>query len=143
MPLKISHGDLVRLKDQTTKLQARLKTVSAKSKGTVEALVRTAEVGSAAFALGAMQGRFGSVSVVGVPAELGAAIGLHALGAFGVGGEAAKHLHSFGDGALASYLSTLGRGVGLSWQGSTGVKGELGGGDKLSPEEIKNAAEGA
>ncbi len=75
-------------------------------------MVHTAEVSSAAFVAGVVQGRTGGVEVLGVPMDLGLAAGLHVLAFAGIGGKMASHLHGFGDGFLAAFLATTGRGVG-------------------------------
>ena len=53
-----------------------------------------------------------SLAEYGVPVDLIAGVGLHALGYLGVAGKAQDHLHAFGDGALAVWFSGLGAGVG-------------------------------
>ena len=76
-------------------------------------VVRTAEVGGTAFAVGLMQGRTDGIEIVGVPLELavgGAATVVSLVGR----GDYTEHLAAVGDGALAAYATTLGRGVGVT-----------------------------
>lgn len=116
MPLKISQHDIVRMKDQVEKMKKRTANVVEKSHEMVGTIVRTAEVGAAAFSMGLIQGKYGGVEIVGVPMDLGLGIGLHMLGLLGVGGDMSGHLHAFGDGSLAAYLSALGAKTGYSWK---------------------------
>lgn len=77
-------------------------------------VVRTAEIGGTAFLLGLAQGRTDGIEVVGVPLELllGGAGTLFSLIEGGQG--YAHHIAAVADGALAAYLTTLGRGVGVT-----------------------------
>ncbi len=72
-------------------------------------LVEAAEISSSAFTIGLLDGRYGGVEIAGVPLSLGTAAALHLTAFMGV---APRHLHAFGNGALAAYLNTLGSGVG-------------------------------
>jgi len=76
----------------------------------VGTVVQTMEVGSTAFALGFVNGRYGGIELMGVPLELVVAGGAHALGFLGV--PQAEDLHNMGDGALAAFAATLGAGIG-------------------------------
>jgi hypothetical protein len=94
----------------------------------VQHLVRTTEVAAGAFAFGLAHGYAnGSNSpkdpttgeptsmadnISGVPTALIGAAVLHGLGLFGIGGNMASHLHSFGDGAMAAFASNFGRQIG-------------------------------
>jgi hypothetical protein len=98
-------------RNRAERLMARAKNITEKSEETVGQVIRTMEVGGAAFAAGVLKGRYGTVEVAGVPADLGASAGLHLVGFFG-GGKYKEHLHSLGDGVLASYLTTVGAGIG-------------------------------
>ncbi len=132
MATKIGHKDIMRLRDHYSSLQRRMDGVRKKGESVVGELVCAAEVSAGAFTFGAIQGRYGAVDVLGVPADLGAAVILHLAGFAGVAGKASEHLHAFGDGALASFFFTLGRGVGVNWKkklGSPAVSGDLSQGD--------------
>lgn len=112
MALKISKQNLSGWKGKALRAQARMRNISAKADETVQTLVHTAEVGSAAFVSGVVNGKTGGIEVVGVPLDLGLAAGLHVLGFAGVGGKMSGHLHGFADGFLAAFLATTGLGVG-------------------------------
>jgi hypothetical protein len=81
-------------------------------------MVRTTEVAAGAFAFGLAHGYAnGDVAsladnVGGIPTPLAGALALHGLALFGIGGDMASHLHSFGDGALAAFASNFGRQIG-------------------------------
>ena len=109
--IQISKAQAADWKARAERLMARAKSITEKSEETVGQVIRTMEVGGAAFAAGVVKGRYGTVEVAGVPADLGAAVGLHAIGFLG-GGKYKEHLHSLGDGVLASYLTTVGAGIG-------------------------------
>ena len=130
MALKLSQSDVMELKDRAERLANRARSAVAKADEVIAKAVRTSEVSLAAFGMGLAQGRYGSVEVMGVPMDLGAGLGLHLLGFAGVGGRHSDHLHGFGDGALASYLTTLGKGIGAGMRAKAGlppvsVKGSL------------------
>ena len=154
MGLKLSHGDIIRFKEQAEKLKARAKTALAQADVVVDTIVRTTEISAAAFAFGAIQGKWGGVSLVGVPVDLLSGVALHIAAFAGVGGRMQEHLHSFGDGALASYMAGLGRQVGRSIQtpedrariaksGTSGLLDEgASGGASLADEELARMVRG-
>ncbi len=113
MPVRITRAHLRGARSRALGFARRLGAHRDKADKAVEVLVSAAEVGGASFSLGLIQGRYGGVEIVGVPLDLGAAIVLHGLAFIGVGGKLSHHLHNFGDGALATYLATLGRGAGV------------------------------
>lgn len=124
------------------KLQARAQTIANKGEKTIGTLVRTGEVSAAAFAAGMVQGKYGVVEVVGVPADLAVGAGLHLAGFLGLGGKMSSHLHSLGDGALAAYFVTLGKGTGLSMKEGSKKQDKLSGADgkRLSEGELRDLA---
>jgi len=123
MPLKVSASEVKHALTEVNRWRQRAQTVSKSGEKTTERIVRTVEVGAAGFAVGLIKGKWGSsISVWGVPVELIAGVGLHALGYLGVAGKAQDHLHAFGDGALAVWFSGLGANVGAKI-GSPSVKG--------------------
>jgi hypothetical protein len=139
MAIKIGAAQLARLRQTMGRASARGAAIAKKGEKTVTALVRTAEVSGAAFALGVAQGKLGSVEILGVPADLAGGVALHAAGFFGLGGNKSGHLHSFADGCLATYFNNLGKGTGLSWKGKalpgkTETKGAEG--QKLTAGEL-------
>ncbi len=114
MALKVSRREVGNWKKKAMSARKRLQNVSKKTDKVVEQVVHTAEVGSAAFVAGVVQGRTGGIEVLGVPLDLGLAASLHGLAFLGIGGKASGHLHGFGDGFLAAFLTTTGRGVGVT-----------------------------
>jgi len=149
MPVRISSADLARYRGGLERMKGRLATVSKRAEGVIETGVRAAVVGGTAFGLGLANGRYGGVKVAGVPLDLGTAVLAHLAGFGGLGGAQSKHLHSIGDGALATYLATAGRGVGIKMaanaEGAKAVKdrvaGELSaaglGGERLTDDQLR------
>lgn len=142
MSLHLTQSDIIRFKHQAEAMKNRAKAALEKADVAVDNLIRTSEVAISAFGFGVLQGKFkkqGGVTLLGVPVDLLSGIGFHVLGLAGVGGRNAHHLHAFGDGALASYFTTLGRGVGASWGGVAGtIEGDraVTGGGSLADEEL-------
>ena len=137
----ISHTELRKGYERLQGLQTRLARLREKAQDTTEKVVRTVEVGSSALAFGVVQGRMGSVEIMGVPLDLGAGVALNLLGYFGAAGKYSDHLNNFGDGALAAYLCTVGKGVGASMAlKSGGAPKSVTKGIGLSAEEIADAA---
>lgn len=97
-------------------IKRRIAGIKERAEETTERLVQTAETAGAAFAVGVLQGKTGGVDLFGVPIELGLGLGLNAFALLGGAGKASSHLNNIGNGCLAAYATTLGRGVGVSWQ---------------------------
>jgi hypothetical protein len=150
MAMHLSQAEIGELRVRAERLAARAKTMTAKAEAAVEHLVQSVEIGGAAFALGIINGRFDAPEPMGVPLDLGTGVALHLLGFLGVGGKFTEHLHNFADGALASYLVTLGFSVGGKMRTSAGLPaaaapGALPGataGQGLTDAELANLARG-
>jgi len=88
--------------------------------------LQAVEVGGTAFAFGFARGKMadadGNLDVAGIPASLGAAIGMHALGFMGVFGKHDEHAHNIADGALAEYAAVQGMRMGVARSDSPGNK---------------------
>lgn len=137
MATKIGGKDIMKLKGHYESLARRADGFKKKGEATVEKLVSAAEVSAAAFTFGALQGKYGAVEVLGVPADLGGAVLLHLAGFMGVAGKASGHLHAFADGALASFFFTMGRGTGVNWkQKSLGSGKEKVAGDAVTDADL-------
>lgn len=115
----VSQHELKKGYERLQSLQNRIAKFKEHAAHTTEKVVRTVEVGAAALGVGILQGRMGSVEIMGVPAELGAGLALNLLGYFGAAGKHSDHLCNFGDGALAAYLVTVGKGVGTAMKAKT------------------------
>jgi hypothetical protein len=139
MAMKIGAHQLAKFKSKAESMMKRANGVKAKTEGIVNTVVHSAEVGVAAFAMGALNGRYGGVEVAGVPVDLGGALALHALGFMGVAGKSSAHVHALGDGLLASYASTLGKGVGVSWREKS-LRSSSVQGARLSAAELRALA---
>jgi hypothetical protein len=74
--------------------------------------IQVAEVSGTAFAFGYANARWGGekgqVEVLGLPADLGAAVALHGVAFMGGLGRYSEHGHNVGTGALASYAYRMG-----------------------------------
>lgn len=137
----ITKGDIIKMQKRITSLQSRAKNAMAQAEGIMESVVTTVEVGSSAFALGVVHGRYGPRDIMGIPLDLATAVGLHGLALLGVGGEMKTHMHAFGNGALASYLNTVGRGLGVSMarEGEPAESsGDIRGTDELTNQQLSD-----
>lgn len=146
----ITRSDIGGWKQKALRLRGKMASNREAATRTIETVVHTTEVSSAAFVAGVVQGRYGGVELLGVPLDLGLAVALH-VGAFiGLAGKASPHLHGFGDGFLAAFLTTSGRGVGQNWAKKIAAKkagaataGHLpgqGGGSFLTEDDRRMAA---
>ncbi len=143
MPISISRSQLAKLSRHAGTMTKRAGRLKDKTEKAVNTLVSTAEVSATSFGFGIVRGRFGSVDIVGVPLELGAGVGLHVLSFLGVAGKAAKHLHSFADGALAAYLTTLGHTIGMDMKKKALGAAVSGTAGRLSEAALEAMARGA
>lgn len=151
MALKIGKKELGGWKKRAIAMKTRMDRASVRTGAAVATAVHTSEVSAASFISGVLQGRYGGVEVLGVPIDLGLAALLHVGGFLGLAGKMSIHLHGFGDGFLASFLTTTGRGVGKSWKeralaAPASAQGELPsrrGGSFLTDDERRMAAAAA
>ena len=125
----ITHSDARRAIETARSASTRLKHLREKGEQVTEQVVRTLEVSGSAFALGVVGGSnvFANGEIFRIPLELFAGLGFHALRLLGLGGKHGEHLSNFGDGGLASYAYTLGRGVGAQHWGGAKTSGEMSG----------------
>ena len=149
MALGVSQNDIIKFKSQVDRMTAKAKAVMQKADKAVATVVTTSEVSAASFLFGLVKGKFGGISLVGVPIDLLGGLGLHILGFAGIAGASTPHVHAFGDGALASFFNALGSDVGVTIRTpadeariakqKSGVKGDLSGltgGAALADEEL-------
>ena len=146
MAIQLSQRDLKRAASKFESLKGRINSIKKRAEKTTEKVIRTGETSAAAFSMGMIQGLTGKgIEVLGVPLELGLWVGLYVLGYFGGAGKHSDHLNNFGDGCLAAYATTLGRGVGVSWRekalgaGSQGALSARPAGVALTPAEVETA----
>lgn len=87
--------------------------------------VKALEVGVPALGFGVIKGRYGAVYVPGtnqmLPLDAALAVLLHGAAFMGWMGKATNDVHNVADGVLASYLTTLGAGLGKAWATKAGV----------------------
>lgn len=138
----ISKADIMKMQKRITSLQSRAKNALAQAEGVMEGVVTSMEVGGAAFGLGVFQGRYPAADLWGIPPDLTAALLMHGIALAGAGGEMKKHFQAFGDGALASYLTTIGRGIGRGMgngdESAGDVRDDVRGTDELSDRQLAN-----
>lgn len=115
MPVAITKRDAQQAMHRLETIKRRIANIRERAQETTERLVGTAETAGAAFAAGVIQGKTGGVELFGVPLELGLGLGLNAFAFLGGAGQASNHLHHVGNGFLAAYACTMGRGVGATW----------------------------
>lgn len=156
--LQITKADAKRAVTRYEALKNRVAGMREDAKRVTKHVVRTAEVGLTAFGLGVMQGRTDGVEILGMPMELVVGGGFTVFSLLGGAGEYSDHLAAVGDGAIAAYATTLGRGVGITMrqkalaaggaaqgQMGTGSAGTMGPGSSgvttkgvtLTPEEVE------
>lgn len=108
--MQITVRQLDELEQKLKNKDSLIKRVREEADQVVLGIVRTVEVTGTAFGLGVVNGRYGSPSFLGMPVDLLTGVAGHALAFFDI---APDHLHSVGDGGLASYTTALGTGIGL------------------------------
>ena len=114
-----------------------------KANDVIEQGVDATLASATAFGLGIWQTRSDHQKLLGVPVDLAVGLAAHAAGFMGVGGKAAPHLHSVGNGALAAHFHTIGRGVGKDMRAKAGLppvmisgEGPAEGGSNLSDDAL-------
>lgn len=125
-PVKVTEERIKQALEMKDRFKAQVDNLRERSQEAIGQVVQTLEVGIVSFGFGFARGRWGGVDVVGVPADLGAGILAHLGGYMGFGGKNAEHLHNLGDGALASYLNTLGAGIGVDMANKAGQPAKTG-----------------
>lgn len=110
------------LLDKVKSLQASKKNAIQHAKRGVVMVADSAVIGVGAFGFGVAQGRFGEKKVLGIPVELVGAAAFHGAALMDVGGkEMTRQFHNLGNGALAAFVSAVGRGVGKRMRSKAGL----------------------
>lgn len=136
--------------DQVKKFGAEIQSLKTKHEkallkagDVVEQGLEATLVSATAFGLGIWQTRAEHQKLLGIPIDLALGLAAHAAGFMGVGGKAAPHLHSVGNGALAAHFHTVGRGVGKDMRAKAGLppismggEGPAEGGSNLSDDAL-------
>lgn len=123
MAMTITKKDAQHAMQRLEGIKRRIAGIRERAEQTTERLIGTAETAGAAFAAGVIQGKTGGVELFGVPLELGLGLGLNAFAFLGGAGKHSDHLHNVGNGFLAAYATTMGRGVGATWGKGKGALG--------------------
>lgn len=100
----------------------RASSIKQEAEGQVMQVVQTFEVSGSSFLHALIEGYWNGVEFLGIPLPVLTGTGMHALGFFGI---APEHLHNFGDGAYASYTTTLGLGIGEEMRRKGGAPAQL------------------
>lgn len=109
MATQLTARQIEELENTALRAKDRVKRIKEQADKAVQKVVSTAEISTAAFTMGVIDGRYGGVELMGIPLSLLLAGTSHLTAFLGV---APDHMHAFGNGFLASYLSNLGNGVG-------------------------------
>lgn len=116
------------LRDKYMSMRARIQRLNEKAGETIEGVVKTLEIQGAAFVFGAIQGGWyepdpskptdkPGAHFFGAPVEAVAGVSMLVAGFMGLGGAKwSGHLVNFGNGAVAAYVSNLGRGWGYKFR---------------------------
>lgn len=105
-------------KETLEKFKSRIARIKEVGEAKMQVAIAAVEVTATAGALSYARGRYPSkdkdgnltneITVMGIPVNLLAGIGLHGLGLVGAAGKYAEHAHNIGTGALADYaVATL------------------------------------
>lgn len=108
--MQVSLKALETLETKAKNASARIRRVQEEAHDVMMAVVGSVETFSTAFSFGVINGRWQSPELLGVPVDLLTGIGLHAVGFLIQNG--GEHMHNLGNGAMCSYFTTLGLGVG-------------------------------
>ena len=114
--MQLSLRSLEDLQSKYESAKKRVNTIKESAHDAIMTVVQTAEIGSTAFALGIVNGYWSQPEVIGIPVTAGLAALLHTAGFLLDEKSGAEHVHNLGDGAFASYMVTLGVGVGAKMQ---------------------------
>lgn len=115
--LMLSARHIGSIAQKYNKLRTKIETVKEKAEETMGQVLQSAEIAAAAGGFAYANARYGNmvgmnptpeIDVMGVPADVGAAVALHGMAFAGALGKYKEHAHNLGDGALASYLVRVG-----------------------------------
>lgn len=91
--------------------------------GVMSQIVKTGEIGGAAFLTGLLSGRFGPVAIGGspVPVDLGVSALLHGGNILLNTGKLSPHISNVADGVFGAWSAKAGVGVGTKWRMKKGL----------------------
>lgn len=145
MALTVTKAHAKQAIERYDSLKRRIAGMRENAEKTTKTVVRTAEVGGAAFGMSFVQTRFIDASgqppqVFGVPLDLGIGIALGGFGLLGGAGAYSEHLTNVSDGCIAAYASAMGRGLGATTRGKALGSGAKVKGVRLTSEEVADMA---
>lgn len=116
MKSRTSNTALVKRNREIVTLQERMKNMRKKGEHKIRNVIDAVETGGSAFAFGFAEGRWSegndTLRVAGLPVSLAGAVAFHGAALF-MGGKYGDDLHAMGNGALSTYLSNMGRAIGV------------------------------
>ncbi len=110
-------NSLVKANDFIERVGAKLDRHKEKTEEAIGQGLQLAEVAGASFAAGYANSKFGAngeLQVKGVPADLLAGLGLHALAFAGMAGKYGEHAHNLADGLVGAYAYRAGAHLGAT-----------------------------
>ena len=152
--MKLNAADVATYQRRAVSLANRARSALAKADSVLDKGITAGVTGLTAFGLGVAKGyQGGGIELVGIPVDAWVAVGAHALGFFGVAGSKSDYFNAMGNGALASWATDMGRGVGITWKrkraeaglpgGSTASLPAAASGASISDEDLIAMARGA
>lgn len=114
--MQLSLRSLEDLQSKYESAKKRVATIKESAHDAIMTVVQTAEIAGMSFGLGVVNGYWSQPEVVGIPVSGLMAIGLHTAGFLLDEKSGAQHVHNLGDGAIATYCTTLGVGIGAKMQ---------------------------
>lgn len=114
--MQLSLRNLEDLQGKYEGMKKRVANIKESAHDTVMTVVQTAEISAMSFGLGVINGYWSQPELLGVPVAAMLGAGFHTVGFLLDEKSGAEHVHNLGDGALATYFTTLGTGVGAKMQ---------------------------
>lgn len=124
-PMELTRGTYrTKLAGQVERAKKQLARIQVSAKATMGMVMQSVEVSGAAFGMAYANQRWGKgeFKLFGMPADLLAGVGIHAVALLGDGlGEYSDHAHNVADGVIAGYAARKGAEIGTAHaDGSTG-----------------------
>ncbi len=141
MAFSVSRQEVADLIKKVDSARSSAKRAREKADDAVMSVVQTVEVVGAGFTLGALNGRWGGVEFLGIPLDLLSGATLHLFAMF-MGPTSSEHLRNFGDGALCSWGTMTGLGVGreMATGGGAYAGRHMGPGNRVPDADLRNWA---
>jgi hypothetical protein len=113
----VSNAQLHQIADRGLSAIRRLQSMKAQAQEQAAIVIEALETSASTFGFSFARGYWAQpgqdVAIAGIPIDLVGAIVFHGMGFVGGMGQYKKDMHNFGNGALASYVATLGLKMGV------------------------------